>query len=294
MAVPTVAVLGDLNNDLLLTIDAYPRIGGEALASGQVSQLGGSASNTAIALQRLGGQARLVSCVGQDAPGDVAVAVLGEIGVQTDAVVRHPSEPTSTNVVVITPEGDRTMFAYRGASAQLSASAIPSGVLDGVDWLHVSGYALLQEPQRSAALHVLALAGAAAVPISLDVPTVQWSEASETILEIVAELEVLVISEAGARSIAADARELLNAGCGMLALKRGAEGCRILTREEDVAVPAEPVTVVDTTGAGDSFAAAVILAVLYGADAATVGARANQAGARAASVRGAGQALLVG
>ncbi len=292
MAVPTVAVLGDLNNDLLLTIDAFPRIGGEALASEQVAQIGGSASNTAIALQRLGARARLIACVGQDAAGDAAVAVLAGIGVDTRAVVRHPSEPTSTNVVVITPEGDRTMFAYRGASAQLSAGDVAERALDGADWLHVSGYALLQEPQRSAALRAIGLAREAAVPISLDVPTVQWSEASETILEVAAGLAILVISESGAHTIVPDARELLDTGCAMLALKRGADGCRIVTSAEDVTVPAERVEVVDTTGAGDSFAAGVILAVLDGADAATIGERANRAGARAASVRGAGQALL--
>jgi sugar/nucleoside kinase (ribokinase family) len=103
---------------------------------------------------------------------------------------------------------------------------------------------------------------------------------------------LLAISERGVHTIGGDPRHLLDAGCRVLALKRGAKGCRILTRDEDVTVPAAVLDVVDTTGAEDSFAAGAILAVLEGVDAATIGARANYAGARAASTRGAGQALF--
>lgn len=287
-----VAVLGDLNNDLLLTVAGYPTIGGEALASEQRTQVGGSGSNTAIVLQRLGAQVRLISSVGQDAAGDYALATLAEIGVDTRAIVRSAIEPTSTNVVVLTPDGERTMFAYRGASAVLFAEAITAATLDGVDWLHLSGYALLQEPQRSAALHAMTLAAAAGVPISLDVPTVQWRDASDSILEVVPQLALLMISERGAASLVDDPSELLQAGCEMIALKRGARGCRILTLDKDVAAPAAVVEVVDTTGAGDSFAAGAIFAVLEGGDAAVIGERANAAGGRAAATYGAGQSLF--
>lgn len=287
-----IAVLGDLNNDLLLTVAGFPAVGGEQLASKQRSQLGGSASNTAIVLQRLGAQARLIACVGQDVAGIAAVETLDELGIDTSSIVRSPDEPTSTNVVILTPDGERTMFAYRGASAVLAETAITAEALDGVDWLHLSGYALLQQPQRSAALRAISLAAAGGIPISLDVPTVQWRDASDSILELVPKLALLMISEKGATAIAGDPRELLAAGCAMLALKRGANGCRILTRDEDVSVPAAVVDVVDTTGAGDSFAAGAIVAVLNGGDAATIGERANDAGGRAAATHGAGQSLL--
>lgn len=292
MTTPRVAVLGDLNNDLLLTVAGFPKVGGEALASEQRTQVGGSASNSAIVLQRLGAKARLIACVGQDAAGDYAVATLDDVGIDTDFIVRHASEPTSTNVVVLTPDGDRTMFAYRGASAFLSADAVTDAALLDMDWLHVSGYALLQEPQRGAALCAMELAGEAGVPISLDVPTVQWRDAPASILEVAPQLALLVISERGANAIVDDPRVLLDAGCAMLALKRGPQGCRIVTVDEDVSVPAAVVDVVDTTGAGDSFAAGAILAVLDGADATAVGERANDAGGRAVSSRGAGQALV--
>lgn len=287
-----IAVLGDLNNDLLLTVAGFPSIGGEALASGQRTQLGGSASNTAIVLQRLGAKARLIACVGEDVAGSAALETLRSIGIDTSSIARSSVEPTSTNVVILTPGGERTMFAYRGASAVLSKESITDATLEGMNWLHVSGYALLQEPQRGAALRAMKLASAAGVPMSLDVPTVQWTDTRASILEIASQLTLLAISERGANAIARDPRQLLDAGCRVLALKRGATGCRIVTHDEDVAVPAATITVVDTTGAGDSFAAGAILAVLEGADAATIGERANHAGARAASTHGAGQALL--
>jgi ribokinase len=268
MPVPRIAVLGDLNNDLLLTVAELPKIGGEALASLQRTQLGGSASNTAIVLQRLGTQARLIACVGDDVAGNAAVQTLDGLGIDTSAIVRSTVEPTSTNVVVLTPGGERTMFAYRGASAVLSANSITGATLNDMSWLHVSGYALLQEPQRGAALRAMELARLAGLRISLDVPTVQWMDAAASILDIVHQLDLLAISE------------------------RGAKGCRIVTHDEDVTAPAVTIEVIDTTGAGDSFAAGAILAVLDGADAATIGARANLAGARAASTFGAGEALL--
>lgn len=286
-----IAVLGDLNSDLLLTVAGYPGIGGEALASHQRTQVGGSASNTAIVLQRLNAQARLIACVGNDAAGDAAVAALEGMGIDTRSIARSLVEPTSTNVVILTPGGDRTMFAYRGASAVLDAESVTDTTLEGTDWLHVSGYALLQDPQRGAALRAIELASAAGIPISLDVPTAQWTHAGASIPDVAAHLTLLAISETGAHAIMGDPLGLLEAGCRVLALKRGEHGCRIVTRDEDVSVPAAAADVVDTTGAGDSFAAGAILAVLQGADAATIGQRANRAGARAASTHGAGQAL---
>ena len=289
-----IAVLGDLNNDLLLTVADFPHIGGESLASEQRSQLGGSASNTAIVLQRLGAQARLIACVGDDVAGNAAVETLDDIGVDTSSIVRSLVEPTSTNVVIRTPDGERTMFAYRGASAVLSEDAIGPATLEGMSWLHLSGYALLQQPQRGAALRAISLAHETGIPISLDVPTVQWRDASDSILEVLPQLALLMISERGAAALVDEPSELLDAGCEMLALKRGERGCRIVTQEEDVSVPASVVDVVDTTGAGDSFAAAAIIAVLEGTDAATIGERANDAGGRAAATHGAGQSLLAG
>lgn len=288
-----IAVLGDLNNDLLLTVDGYPEIGGEALASQQRSQLGGSASNTAIMLQLLGAQSRLVACVGRDAAGDTAVEVLGELGVDTSSIVRSEDEPTSTNVVILTPGGERTMLAYRGASAVLAEQNISDAALEGVDWLHLSGYALLRDPQRGAALRAVELARERGVRLSMDVPTVQWQSAPESILEVAPKLALLLISERGAASIVSEPRELVAAGCEVVALKRGSLGCRILTSADDITVPAEKVEVVDTTGAGDSFAAGAILSVLDGEDPAGIGRRANVAGARAAATHGAGQSLRV-
>jgi ribokinase len=196
-----VALLGDLNIDQTLTVPAIPAPGGDAVASSQQTQVGGSATNTAIAVRRLGLRARLIARVGDDPLAAAARRALLAEGVDLGQVSVDPVEPTATNVVLVTPDGERTMYAYRGANAALAPEHVPPTALDGVRALHLSGYALLAGPQRYAAERAAAEAVRRRIPVTLDVPVAAAERAGAAILAMLPAVAVTMVGEPEARTL---------------------------------------------------------------------------------------------
>lgn len=262
---PIAVLLGDINVDLLLAIPAYPPEGGEAIANSQVQQLGGSATNTAIGLARMGMAARMIGRVGSDAVGDTALADMAGAGVDTNWISRDPAEPTQTNIVVVSASGERTMFAYRGANARLAPGQIEPDVLEGAGMVHLSGYSLLQSPQRDAAFKLASLAYAAGIPVSLDIPAGVAAEIAQQVRRFAPMLDTVLLGEADIDQMGfATANNIVALGIRAVVVKRGAAGCLLVTAAGATSIPGLAVTVVDTTGAGDAMAAGIIAARLAG------------------------------
>ncbi|MCT9929874.1 carbohydrate kinase family protein [Planotetraspora sp. A-T 1434] len=294
---PVVALLGDINIDLLLDIPVYPGPGGDAVASGQQMLLGGSVTNTAVVAARLGDSARLAGRVGQDSLGRLALDALTEERVDLSSVSVDPAEPTQLNIVVVTPDGERTMFAYRGANARLAPDQVSAGFLAGAAALHLSGYVLLASPQREAAWAAVERARAAGVPVTLDVPVAGAEGAREETRRLLPLLDLLVVGEAeasaltGLDDIHAATEALAGLGPGRVVVKRGALGSRMRHGDSYTEMAALPVKPVDTTGAGDAFAAGVVHALVHGLDDQAALVLANTLGGLATTCRGAGTAL---
>ena len=295
-----VLLLGDTNVDVSLTVQTLPAPGGDALASSQIIGLGGSVTNTAILLHRMGALAQIVSCVGEDAWSAYALDALAAEGMVTDHLARTGVEQTSLNIVVVTPDGERTMFACRGASAHLAPADVPRHVVARAEWLHLSGYALLEEPQRSAALAAISQAAENSVPVSLDLPVGPTLTQRERVLEALPGLRLLVVGRAEAQQLVeADhsvhdvelAERVLALGPGSVALKLGSAGAIIAVPGSATPVPSVPAQPVDTTGAGDAFCAGIIAGMLAGLDVRTSGRLAALCGAAATEARGAGRNL---
>ena len=115
---------------------------------------GGSAANTAAWLAATGTPTVLVGRVGADLAGDAAVSALERVGV-TVHLARDPDRPTGTCIVLVSPEGERTMVPDAGANAALARSDVPAGLFDPASHLHLSGYALLNDGSRDAARHAI-------------------------------------------------------------------------------------------------------------------------------------------
>lgn len=291
-----VVLLGDLNVDLHLDIPVYPAPGGDGVASSQRMGFGGSAANTAVMLSHLGVRTGLIACVGDDDRGAQAIAGLAAEGVDTGWVRRSTAESTSLNVITVTPDGERTMFAYRGASAELRATDLPE--LHGAAHLHVSGYALLADPQRSAALAAAARARAAGMTVSLDVPVDPVAAVPEVLTAFLDSVDMVVIGAKEARRLTGAhdderaAEVIAEHGPATVALTGGAAGSLLRTAQGSARAPVPSVRAVDTTGAGDSFCAGLIHAVRRGmSDPVLIGALANACGAAAVGVPGAGGGL---
>ncbi len=306
-----VLLLGDINIDVQMRVPALPALGGEVLTSGIQLSLGGSASNAAVVLAklgRLGGPhliAHIIGRVGQDEWANIALQALQRCGVAISAVQRDPIVSTSVLFNAITPDGERSMFTHRGANVHTDPSQIPFALFEQADWLHISGYALLNLPQRAAVWQAVEWARQRQIPISLDPALYPSQNAPEQIRALLPHLALCVMGRDEAEAIMPtllaqgqpSVPELLapffDTGVCMVALKLGANGCVIATRDQAHSLPAVPAKVIDTTGAGDAFSAGAIYGCLHGWALPQIGQLANRLGSLATEVMGSGEALRV-
>jgi ribokinase len=271
-----VVVVGDLITDVVAVLDAVPAPGSDTPARIRTTG-GGQAANTAAWLAKQGVPVTLVAAAGDDDAGRARVAELAAAGV-TCAVRHHPGVPTGT-VVVLTHDGERTMITDRGANLRLHPSDVDSAFTPDTVHLHLSGYPLLDEGSRAAGLHALQEARSRGITSSVDAASVHplRQVGVPAFLSWVRGVDLLLANRDEAALLAGPAPYAV-------VVKLGADGALWTAPDrEPVTVPADPVDVVDTTGAGDAFAAGLLAAWLAGADPAS----ALRAGARlgAAAVR---------
>ncbi len=289
---PTVIAFGDVNLDMIAHVPRYPQPGGDGLATDFVVREGGSAANTARALACCGISVCLIGRVGNDPIGRQLLENLRSAGVDV-SLIQHDSDVASgVMFIVVTPDGQRTMFGYRGANARTSAYELQPDAIRDADWLHLSGYALIESPQSGAALRTLAIASTSGVRISLDLGLEIVLRESRLVDMLLPHVDILFPNReeaqalTGAEEPATMIATLHDKGVPTVALKLGSEGCVIGCGDELCRVPAFAVDVVDTTGAGDAFAAGFLAARIRGFDLRTCGLWANALGAIAASVEG--------
>ena len=140
--------MGDLLVDVVARPEGPLRVGSDTAARVRLAG-GGSAANTAAWIAHRGGRAALLAAVGDDALGAVARRDLAAAGVELVGPVLD-DVATGTCVVIVGPDGERTMLPDRGANDALPATAVEPALDSGVSWVHVSGYALLHAGSRAA------------------------------------------------------------------------------------------------------------------------------------------------
>jgi sugar/nucleoside kinase (ribokinase family) len=287
-----VVCVGDVMLDIAALLPGPLALGSDTPAPIRFSP-GGSAANTAAWLAHLGVPCVFAGRVGADAFGREAVAALRAHGVHTQ-VSTDPDTATGVCLVLVSPDGERTMVPSEGANAALSPSDLGSDLLGAGDHLHLSGYALLREGSRSAGLFALRSAGEAGASVSVDAASagpiravgperfLDWIAPGTLLLANADELAALTgIADRDAGLAALVARGL------EVALKCGNEGSVLATAAGRWHCPATPAEVLDSTGAGDAFAAGFLAALHRGADPADALAAGNRLGAVAVSKLGA-------
>lgn len=295
---PDVVALGDVNVDIIAHFAAYPAKGEDAFASRTEMHCGGSAANTAMALARMGISTSLVARVGPDAWADNICACLDRAGVRRGGLQRDPMVMTGLMYVVVTPDGERTMLGHRGANAFIDPSQIDERELARARLFHLSGYALLRDPQRSAALRALEIACRHGLTVTLDPGMAGPHQALEEMHALLPTVDILMPTLVEARQLTGQAhpetcaQSLLGTGVQVVALKLGAQGCLMATGEGRLPVPGLAVETQDSTGAGDSFDAGLIAGFLGGLGWASAAILGNALGAMAAARVGAGAANL--
>jgi sugar/nucleoside kinase (ribokinase family) len=240
----TLVVLGDLMIDVIARASGPLARGSDTPASVSLEG-GGSGANVVAWAAALGAPVCFACRVGDDLPGRRAVDALLAAGVKVHAAVDR-ERPTGTCVVVVEPDGERTMLPDPGAND--APVDVPDAWLEPGRHLHVVGYVLLRDGSRPGALAAIERAQTAGMTVSVDPSS--WALIRPGAIP---QVDLLLPNRREAEVLGSH---------GEMVVKLGAAGARW----GDLHVPAEPVQVVDTTGAGDAFAAGFLTARLQGAD----------------------------
>jgi sugar/nucleoside kinase (ribokinase family) len=268
---PAVVLLGDVMVDMLARLEG-PLVHGSDSPARITAHGGGAAGNTASWLVEAGAQATLIGRVGLDAAGQSIEADLRKAGVD----VRFTTDPdlaTGVVMVLVDPGGERTMVPDAGANASLRAEHLPREVFRSGAHLHLSGYTLLKPQSRAAGLAALELAHGSGMTVSVDAASAGplASVGPGRFLDWIAGADLLFANRQEALLLAgvADpphaAARILAGSVGTAVVKLGASGA--LAQRSDgafahVAADTAGTAGLDTTGAGDAFAAGFLVAWL--------------------------------
>jgi ribokinase len=285
-----VIVVGSVNADLVLRCAHLPRPGETVLAAGMSEGFGGKGANQAVAAARLGAPTALLAAVGDDAAGTAGRADLTAEGVDVTGVVVATGHPTGRATVLVDDAGENAIVVMPGANAALTAQTVVAELArlrpQPGDVVLVSG----EVPSECAEAAIRAGPGGGARAVYNLAPfrgPVGWLDELRPLL-------VLNETEAGQATGLADAGAAaaeLARRCGAVVVTRGARGALLVDGAAAREIPADPVRVVDTTGAGDAFCGALAAELAAGEPLRRAVATAVRAGSFAVSGYGARGAL---
>ncbi len=255
-----ILVMGDVVDDIV--VRPLSKVTEASDTNAQIRMhAGGSAANVAAWLGHLGASARFLGRAGAAGVGR-HTEVLAGFGV--DARITGDCQlDTATIVLHLDASGERTMFVDRGANATFTVDDIPADAFDDVDWLHLTGYSLFGDDVRPAALALINAAKAQGIGVSVDPSSVgflkgcgaaaflEWVDGVDLVIPNLLEGQFLM-----GRIGVDDVARGLTKDAGHVVVTMGAQGALYLDaagRRVDQRAPTTKV--VDSTGAGDAFAA---------------------------------------
>jgi sugar/nucleoside kinase (ribokinase family) len=265
-------VIGDLVADLIVLGGSMLERGTDNPAEVRLTR-GGSAANVAVAASPRH-PVRFIGRVGDDTLGRTLVRELEDAGVE--ARVQQGGR-TGAIVVLVDALGERTMITDRGAAAELEP--LDESWLTGATWAHLPLYGFAAATSRAALLDAAVILASRGVPVSLDLSSVATMRdlGAELLADIIGRIRPAVVFANADEDALATEMGVAPLGTGVYVVKRGGDPVVVHAAGARVEVPVQRAAdVLDSTGAGDAFAAGYILAAAGGASA--------QESARAGSV----------
>ena len=264
-----VLVVGDVMTDIIVMPEG-PMVRGSDRRAKIRSSHGGSGANQAVWLGSLGVPVRFVSRVAASEL-DKNLAYFRSRGVEP-ILAGDPELPSGVLISIVDADGERSFLTDRGANLNLSAADLPSTLLDSTDLLLVSGYSFFSAGPRSAVMALLKEAKERKIPTAVDPASVgflrevgpeaflKWTQGTGTIFANLDEaLELTGSVDLNLQM------QTLGRFYSRVVIKRGMAGAAIGGRTGvQLSMPALPSDVIDTTGAGDAFAAAFLACELAG------------------------------
>jgi sugar/nucleoside kinase (ribokinase family) len=229
--------------------------------------LGGSASNTIRAMAHLGCEVGFIGKVGDDTTGDFYIQALRNVGVKP--YILHSEHISGKCVSLVSPDGERTLVTHLGAAADLQAEEIDGAIFEGYDCLYVEGYLVQDHDLIRTTMHK---AHAEGLKVAIDLASFNVVEENRAFLHELVEkyVDILFANEEEARAFtgeseAINALNYISRMCELTIVKIGTRGALIKRGDEVVHVGIMAAAKrVDTTGAGDFYAAGFIYGLTQG------------------------------
>ncbi|MDH3613331.1 MAG: ribokinase [Gammaproteobacteria bacterium] len=269
---PSIVVVGSVNLDIVATAKRLP-VAGETVTDAELGRFpGGKGANQALAAQRLGADVKLVARVGADSTADEALTLLRKGGVDLSNVESVEDMATGVALIAVAASGENQIVVAPGANRSLSPESLTIPAADAlICQLEVSSEAIAKAAQDFEGFFAANLAPAMHVDVS-----------------VLQRADLIIVNE----TEAAWYGDSLSACTGMIATTFGAAGAVLTKNGEDLARTKPPrVEAVDTTAAGDTFTAALTVALVEGQPPEQALQFACAAGAAAATKRGAQPSL---
>lgn len=241
----SIAVIGSINLDIVARVGVFPKPG-ETLTNAMVSRFpGGKGANQALAAHRLGANVFMVGRVGDDPAADEALDGLRREGVNLDYCKTLADHATGLALILVNAEGENQIVVAPGANAAFDAAHLELPPTDAcIAQLEVPVETILKAARANDSFFCLNAAPAKPVPH-----------------ELLEHVDLLVVNEIEAMALGSE----LDSYRGLLASTHGARGAELSRNGKQVASAKPPrVEVVDTTGAGDAFTAALTVALVGG------------------------------
>ncbi len=268
---PDVMCMGEVLVEFISTADNVTL----GYAPGFIKAPGGAPANVAVALKRLGLEAGFVGKVGDDPFGDYLRSSLNNAGVDTTCLFTDRQARTTAVFVAVWNDGHKDLCFYRnpGADMQLSDDDIDEHIFDGARAFHYGSIAFINQPSAAAQYKALDMAHSKGLMISYDPnyrPTLWRDErtARQVIQDGFRYCHLAKVSSeewevaTGTHDLQQGINAVLSRGVELLVISRGNLGALVTNGDYQIEVPAWSVHVVETTGAGDGFMAAMIAQLL--------------------------------
>lgn len=256
---------------------------------------GGSAANTLVGIASFGGNGAFIGKVAGDEFGKIFAHDIRAAGVEFNSKAVDGKDPTSRSLILVTPDGERTMNTYLGISTDIDDGEVDPEAIKAAKIVYLEGYLFDRPDAKAAFRQAVAIAKGAGRKVALSLSDgfcvdrhrgefVELIRDGIDILfanedEITSLYEITDFEEAARRAMA---------DTELAALTRSAKGSVVISRGERIEIPVDPVeTVEDTTGAGDLYAAGFLYGLASGRDLATAGRLGSIAAAEVISHMGA-------